>query len=67
MANRKPEKELKLIVLTKTCGINGPRYMKQPALKAPRTLAAVSDEVATDAPIMTPIKLVQATDVHVGD
>jgi len=41
--------------------------MKQPALMAPRTLAAVSDEVATDAPIMTPIKLVQATDVHVRD
>jgi hypothetical protein len=28
---------------------------------APRTLAAVSEDVATDAPIMTPTKLVHAT------
>ena len=40
---------------------NVPRYKKQPALIAPRTLLAVSDEVATDTPMMTPTKLVQAT------
>ncbi len=40
---------------------NAPRYIKQPALMAPRTLLAVSEEVATDAPTITPIKLVHAT------
>ena len=40
-----------------------PRYMKQPALMAPRILLAVSDDVATAAPTMTPTKLVQATEL----
>jgi hypothetical protein len=40
-----------------------PRYIKQPALMAPRILLAVSDDVATAAPTMTPTKLVQATEL----
>ncbi len=40
-----------------------PRYIKHPALIAPRILAAVSDEVATEAPTTTPMKLMHAT-VH---
>ena len=43
---------------------NVPRYIKQPALIAPRTLLAVSEEVATDAPTITPIKLVHATKIE---
>jgi hypothetical protein len=35
--------------------------MKQPALIATRILFAVSDDAATDAPTITPMKLVQAT------
>ena len=40
-----------------------PRYIKHPALIAPRILAAVSDEVATEATTTTPMKLMHAT-VH---
>ncbi len=43
---------------------NTPRYMKHPALMAPRTLLAVSEEVATAAPTITPMKLVHATAVE---
>jgi hypothetical protein len=41
--------------------LDAPRYRKHPALIAPRTLLAVSEDVVTDAPTITPTKLVQAT------
>ena len=44
-------------------GLRTERYIKQPALMAPRILLAVSDDVATAAPTMTPTKLVQATEL----
>ncbi len=45
--------------------LDAPRYRKHPALIAPRTLLAVSEDVVTDAPTITPTKLVQATEIKI--